>query len=381
MGIVSALGIGVKENLLSLKNRTSGIELPRFLDASLDFPVGEVKYSNMELKKMLSDNSETEFSRTSLLGIIAVKEALKSAEISEEKLGLISGTTVNGKDIRERHYGIDYDATDPEQYSISSTNQIADYFNCFDYASTISTACSSALNAIMNAAIMVELGIKDIIVAGGSECLSICHYHGFSSLKILDRKRCCPFDKKRAGINLGEGAGYIVIESVNSAKKRGIKPLVTIDGYGNACDAYHHTASSPDGEGAFLAMQRALNMSNIQVENIQYINAHGTGTSDNDKSESKAIMRLFGERIPAVSSTKGYTGHTTSACGAIELIFCILSIINKFIPVSLGYQDKDAECIVPYMHNNDGVTLYHVMCNSFGFGGNDSSIIISKVYE
>lgn len=381
MGVVTALGIGIEKNLCSLKKHISGIGKSHFLPNSDKYPVGEVKLSNEDIKEKLSINSLDVYSRTSLLGMLSVQEALETASINKNMIGLISGTTVDGKDIREKYYDIDYNPSDPNQYHISTTNQIADYFRCFDYTSTISTACSSALNAIINAAIMVEVGIKDIIVAGGTESLSASHYNGFSSLRILDKSQCSPFDKKRAGLNLGEGAGFVVLESEQSMKKRGVKPLAIIEGYGNACDAFHHTTSSPSGEGAYLAMSIALESSRLNAYDIQYINAHGTGTLDNDKTESVAIKRLFGENIPAVSSTKGYTGHTTSACGGIETVFSILAMNNNFIPGNLGFMEEDPDCIIPESNGRKYCALQHVMCNCFGFGGNDSSLIIGKTRE
>ena len=187
------------------------------------------------------------------------------------------------------------------------------------------------------------------------------------------------FDEQHAGLNLGEGAGYVVLESEESVRRRGVRPLAEVRGYGNACDAFHSTASSPDGRGAYASMSKALNMAHLQADDIQYINAHGTGTVNNDQSESAAITRIFGDQLPAVSSTKSLTGHTTSACGGIETVFCVLALMNQFIPVSRSFQKAAEGCVTPKMETEADQEIVNVMSN--GFGGNDSTIVISKINE
>ena len=193
---------------------------------------------------------------------------------------------------------------------------------------------------------------------------------------ILDTEPCRPFDATRHGLNLGEGAAYLVLESAESAKRRGVAPQALLSGYGNACDAYHQTASSPDGEGAYRAMREALALAGLQPSDIDYINAHGTGTPNNDVSESQAMMRLFEGKVPPVSSTKPFTGHTTSASGSIEAVFCILALQHGFLPVNLNWSQPMDDGIVP-VAKPEKKTLKHVLCNAFGFGGNDSSLLLS----
>ena len=195
---------------------------------------------------------------------------------------------------------------------------------------------------------------------------------------ILDTERCKPFDNNRRGLNLGEGAAFVVIESEQHAASRGATILTEIAGYGNACDAFHQTASSPDGEGAFLAMTKALAAAEMVPGDIDYINAHGTGTPNNDQSESMAIRRVFGENVPPVSSTKSFTGHTTSAAGAIETVISLMALNGQFLPENLGWSTPmDEGGIIPVTETRSA-SLSNVMCNSFGFGGNDSSLILSK---
>jgi 3-oxoacyl-(acyl-carrier-protein) synthase len=188
---------------------------------------------------------------------------------------------------------------------------------------------------------------------------------------------CRPFDSARAGLNLGEGAAYLVLETEESAKRRGVKAQAMLSGYGNACDAFHQTASSPDGEGAYRAMKEAMELADIQPNEIDYINAHGTGTPNNDLSESRAVMRLFGDNMPPMSSTKPFTGHTTSASGSIEAVFCILALQHGFVPANLNWSQPMDDGITP-VHQPVKKKLNHVLCNAFGFGGNDSSLLISR---
>ncbi|MBQ4184104.1 MAG: beta-ketoacyl-[Bacteroidales bacterium] len=215
------------------------------------------------------------------------------------------------------------------------------------------------------------------VAVGGSEALSSFHLNGFNSLMIVDKEPCRPFDKSRAGLNLGEGAAFLILESEESLRGRGGKALARLSGFGNACDAYHQTASSPTGEGAFLAMRKALSTAGLRPEDIDYVNAHGTGTPDNDAAESAALRRVFGEALPPVSSTKAFTGHTTSASGSIEAVICLLALSEGFVPRQLNWKEADPACIIPSVKELER-PLRHVLCNSFGFGGNDTSLLISN---
>jgi 3-oxoacyl-[acyl-carrier-protein] synthase II len=262
----------------------------------------------------------------------------------------------------------------------ASTEIIADYFGGFSFVSTISTACSSSANAIILGSNLIKQGILDCVVAGGTECLTKFHLNGFKSLMILDKAHCRPFDASRAGLNLGEGAAYLVLESGENVRARNVKAYCQVSGYGNACDSYHQTASSPDGKGATLAMQNALDMSGLNPSDIDYINAHGTGTTNNDESEGVAIMNVFGNSIPPVSSTKAYTGHATSAAGSVEAVISILAIQEGFLPPNLNFRNQiEKLSFAPVRELRKNVKLNHVLSNSFGFGGNNSAIIFSKI--
>jgi 3-oxoacyl-[acyl-carrier-protein] synthase-1 len=347
--------------------------------------VGEVALSDIEMKEILNINPEKIISRTTLLGIWAVKQACEQSKIFEagyKRIGFISGTTVGGMEKSESFY-IDFLENDTKNKYIgihdcgACTEGIVEYFGGFQFATTISTACSSAANAIILGSNMLKTGMLDAVVVGGAECLTKFHLNGFNTLMILDKERCRPFDESRAGINLGEGAGYLVLEKVQHALARNVTPLCTIAGYGNACDAYHQTASSPDGKGAILSMQKAIEMSGLDCSDIDYINAHGTGTQNNDLSEGVAIATLF-NKVPPVSSTKSFTGHTTSAAGGVESILSILAMKHRFLPANLNFANPMPELnFPPIQHTVKDVKMKHILKNSFGFGGNNSTIIFS----
>jgi len=400
-GIICAIGAGKASVLDSLRRKQTGIDTMRYLASEhKELPVGEVKMSNDEMKSLLGFDASQEVSRTSLMGMLAVRQALEdSGYLSAEngnlspltthhsplKIILISGTTVSGMDVTERHF-TELRTSDVNLWCLDyhncgdNTRQIAEYFGCFSEYTTVSTACSSAANALILGAEMLKAGEADVVVAGGTEALSVFHLNGFNSLMILDKEHCRPFDETRAGLNLGEGAAYVVLESEEHARQRQASVHAYLTGYGNACDAFHQTASSENGEGAFLAIQEALTMAGLKPSDIDYVNAHGTGTPNNDLSESVALCRVFGEQMPPVSSTKGFTGHTTSASGSIEAVICLLAMHHGFLPANLGWHQPMAGGIIPTL-GEDNHVLRHVVCNSFGFGGNDSSLLFERNVE
>lgn len=392
-GIVSAIGLNKQEVLQALQEGRTGIGEMKYLQSiHHELPVGEVDLSNEQMKKMLGIPSEQMMSRTSLMGMLAIDQALKEAHVDIANLKsrkldgkplrivLVSGTTVGGMDITELCFDQLENQTNVEflqHHDCGNCTQLmADHFGIFDEVTTLSTACSSAANAIMFGARLLKAGETDLVVAGGTEALSRFHLNGFNSLMILDHEQCRPFDATRAGLNLGEGAAFLVLESEEMAQQRKIPPHAYLTGYGNACDAFHQTASSENGEGAYLAMTEALAMAQLSAKDIQYVNAHGTGTPNNDQSESVSLKRVFGDEMPMVSSTKSFTGHTTSASGSIETVICILAMQHHFVPANLGWKNPMENGILPTMEAQN-VDIENVLCNSFGFGGNDSSLVIS----
>ena len=391
LGIICAIGNDCQQVLDSLVNRKTGVGMMKYLQSChTELPVGEVKLSDDELKTLLGLPVGSLYSRTPLLGAVAVKQAMADAGLSADmlvgkKVVLISGTTVGGMDVTERilvEMRDTLQTPNTQQQSPvdyvkrhdcgSTTNEIAQICGLDCEVCTISTACSSAINSIIVGCEMLRSGEADIVIAGGSEALSKFHLNGFNTLHILDTEVCRPFDATRVGLNLGEGAGFVVLQ------KEYVNAKAYIGGYGNKCDAFHQTASSDDGEGAYLAMREALDSSGIDKSQIDYINAHGTGTPNNDPSESVALKRIFGNDIPLVSSTKGFTGHTTSASGSIETVICVLAMQNNFVPVSYGFNHPDEACIHPFEGDDKQHRMDYVICNSFGFGGNDSSLLLMR---
>lgn len=385
-GIVCAIGTDKNTVAAALRANHGGIGQMRFLDSVLqELPVGEVKLSNGDLKTRLGIPVTDTISRTALLGIEAVRQALDQARLPKVKAlrtVLISGTTVAGMDITEQRFasminGSEDDGCLKHHQCGSCTADIAGYFSVFSDFTTFSTACSSAANALILGAEMLKAGDADIVVAGGTEALSKFHLNGFNALMILDHQACRPFDANRAGLNLGEGAAYVVLEREEAALRRGATVDAWLAGYGNACDAYHQTASSPDDLGAQLSMRKALTMAQLRAEDIQWVHAHGTGTPNNDASEIVAIRKVFAGAEPLVSSTKGFTGHTTSASGAVSTVISILAMQGNFVPANKGFHSAMANGFSPTM-GLSGICLDHVMINSFGFGGNDSTLILSS---
>ncbi len=388
IGIISAIGKNVNETLSSLMESRTGIGKINHLQTihANNFVAGEVKYSLQELEN-LAGLKNSNYNRTTLLSLLATQEALLSAgieDITTHRTGFISASSVGGmchtellyKDFLENKLHENFiDA----HYTGAHATDVVKHFGISDYVTTISTACSSAANAIMLGARLINNNILDRVVVGGTDALCKFTFNGFNTLMILDKEWCKPFDNNRRGLNLGEGAAYLVLESERVVKAENKKILATLNGYGNANDAYHQTASSPDGQGAYAAIQKALQIANLSPDKINYVNAHGTGTANNDLSEATAMQNIFKQNMPPFSSTKAFTGHTLAAAASIEAVISILSLQNKTIFPNLNCitQMEDA-VLFPVTSLQKNVEINHILSNSFGFGGNCSSLIFSK---
>ncbi|MGV0977691.1 beta-ketoacyl-[acyl-carrier-protein] synthase family protein [Empedobacter falsenii] len=388
MGIISAIGKNVEENFDSLIHQKHGLSRLENFDSihKNEIFVGEIKLSNDELATFLNLSPENSFSRTAMLGLIAVKEALQNAEIenvNEMRTGLISSTSVGGMDMTENYF-LDYENLPEKQKYISShdagasSNQIANEIGLKGFVSTISTACSSAANAIMYGARLINSGKLDRVIVGGTDALSKFTINGFKSLMILSDEFNQPFDKNRKGLNLGEAAAYLVLESEEFVRKSNKKVLGYLIGAGNSNDAFHQTASSENGEGAYLAMKKAFETAAIQPTEIDYINVHGTATNNNDLTEGRALKRIFGENVPNFSSTKPFTGHTLAAAASIEAVFSLLSLQHNLVYPNLNFQSPIEELNIFPTTKLEKKDIEYVLSNSFGFGGNCSTLIFSK---
>lgn len=384
IGVVSALGIGVAQNVQMLRAGRSGLGNVSLFKTHHRVPVGEVKSGNDELRRSLGLSPDAHCSRTALLGMLAAKEALDDAHADAcARIGLISATSVGGMDLTEQFYR-DFRRDNTQGWlrmvvhhdSADSTLQIADYCGIRHFSTTISTACSSSANAIMLGARLIRAGLLDVAVAGGTDALCRFTLNGFKSLLILDEAPCRPFDNTRAGLNLGEGAGYIVLQRADMPARKTYGRLV---GFANTNDAHHQTATSQSGDGAFLSMSQALHTAQLSTDAIDYINVHGTGTGNNDASEGAALRRLFGDAVPRFSSTKAFTGHTLAAAGGIEAVFALLALRYDTIWPNLNFRTPMADLpLVPETMLREGCSLQYVMSNSFGFGGNCTTLIFGK---
>ncbi|MBQ4804376.1 beta-ketoacyl-[acyl-carrier-protein] synthase family protein [Aquimarina sp. MMG015] len=389
MGIISSIGNTVEENLNALKSVSPGISRIEMLKTRHkdQIMVGEIKQTNEDLEKQLGLKTLHSFSRTAMIGAIAAKEALRDAQISdvnEYRTGFVSGTSVGGMDTTEKHY-LGYTEIEDNrrfiqaQHAGFTTQSISNHLGINGYVSTISTACSSAANAIMLGARMIQAGKIDRMIVGGTDALSKFTINGFGTLMILSDSECTPFDDNRKGLNLGEAAAFLVLESDSIVEKENKKVLGRVAGWANANDAYHQTASSSDGEGAFLAMNEALKVADITANEIDYVNAHGTATPNNDLSEGVAMTRIFGEEKPPVfSSTKAFTGHTLAAAGSVEAVYSLLSLRENLIFPNLNFKNKMKEFSLVPQTELASKEMKTILSNSFGFGGNCSTLIFTK---
>ncbi len=387
MGLISSIGDSVNENRTALQNERSGIDDIRYYHTAYagKLPAAEVKKSTEELNKKIFGSLHPFYTRTSLLALHAAEEAildsgLTAEELSSPETALVGASTVGGMCLTDELY---HDA-------LAKKNGTA-YLTSYDYASislaiqerykiggeisTINTACSSSANAILYGARLIRHGFAKRVIVGGADSLAKFTINGFNALNILSSRHCAPFDRDRNGLNLGEGAAFLVLEKEEDSRNK--KVYAHLSGFGNRNDAYHPSSNSPEGIGPWLSMKEALENSGLNPGEINYINAHGTGTENNDETESRAMIRLFGNP-PPFSSTKSFTGHTLGAAGAVEAVHAILSLVHQEVYASLSFQNPIPETqLVPVLHF-EKQKIQHVMSNSFGFGGNCSTLIFSK---
>ncbi len=386
MGIISSLGIGIHQNLERLIEGRSRIGAIRHLKTRLsnELIAGEVPLSNKELIPLSGINDAKGISRAALLGIIAAREATKNTDFNDSNVrtGIISGTTAESMTNIELYLQDFLNNDSRNEYIESqdwgySTEVIAKELGIFGYQTTINTACSSAANAIMTGARMVKHNMLDRVLVGGTDALSKVMLNGFHALMIVDPQISKPFDKNRRGLNLGEGAAFLMIESDKVAEEKNI--ICELSGYGNSNDAYHLTALSPDGKGAAMAMMNAIEGSGLNPKKIDYINAHGTGSENNDLSEALGIEKVFGKNIPKFSSTKPFTGHTLGSSGALEAVFSILSLQKNLVFPNLNFKNSmDEVDVTPEKDLVRSMKINNVLSNSFGFGGNNTSLLFLK---
>ncbi|MCC6544383.1 MAG: beta-ketoacyl-[acyl-carrier-protein] synthase family protein [Nitrospirae bacterium] len=391
LGAVCSAGDSLKTIIPALYSGKRSPSAPAIFSTEIDkiSPVFEVPWT-LACIPTRNDSSKAAMkatpSRTSLLAQTAVMEALEHACLDNKALqgirvGVAIGTTVGCTLNNEPFYRSYKNKKNPEINPINNflannpALYIAGLFNCSGPAVTIANACSSGTDAIGLAKSWIENDICDIVLAGGADELCRTTYLGFTSLLITSPEPCRPFDLNRKGLNLGEGAGIVIVESNVSAEERGIPVLGYVKGYGSSGDAHHPTAPHPEGSGLRRAIDIALKAAGVSVNDIAFINAHGTSTPDNDKVEGKVIAEMFPDSVPVVS-TKAYTGHTLGAAGGIEAVFTIKALIDKQLPATAGFEIFDPECAITPTTKNRPINGTTAISNSLAFGGNNSVLVI-----
>jgi len=384
MGIVSAVGWTPEAVWAAIEREESGLGPFSLFDSPRcgHVPVGQVKGDPAERSGARSG------SRTDHLALCAARSAFADArldalsETERREIGVVLGTTTGGildSEVFLQRLLLEkrIDAAPLRHHPAASpANAIARAFGLCGFRATVSTACASGATAMAMACDVLHAGEAEIVLAGGADSLARLTLNGFCSLLNVATDGCRPFDADRAGLSLGEGAGVLVLEREDHARSRGVPVQGYVAGYGSTCDAYHATAPRPDGSGAVAAMTRALRSAGLEPAAVDYVNAHGTGTLDNDLAEGRALRQLFADRLPAVSSTKRFFGHTLAAAGAIEAIVCILALQHRRVPANLGLRRVDPEIgFAPVAHTQDA-DLRIALTNSLGFGGSNCSIVL-----
>lgn len=396
-GILTSLGRGLDETYEAfLLGESKLSKIKTFAtDNYASGDGGVVKDSLIDMD--LDETGKAGLDRATHLVYTACKDALSSALIDLDqmrfsKTPVYLGTTLGGI-LRGQIFHRDYILKQNKKkralflkdyLACNQAVNIAKKFNFTGEAIIINNACASGLNAVGRAFRKIRSGYEDFVVAGGYDVMSEFTYAGFNSLQLLTLGKCRPFDKNRSGLILGEGAGVVVVEELGHARRRGAKILAEIIGFGQTADAYHLTRPDPAAKGASVAMETAKETAGIESEDLDYINAHGTGTLANDSMESTAIFSALGEgcrKIP-ISSTKPMTGHMLGAAGAAEAIFSLIAINKNIVPENLNYETYDEECNLHIMREKmEQKEIKAVMSNSFGFGGSNSSIILRELNE
>ena len=392
IGILTSLGTGKQIHIDAFSNKRTGLRYAKHLQSihTPEIVLGEINQSNSQLALSAGlPGGDNGYTRTSLLSIVAMQELLNGLDtniLKEEKFAFINANTVGGMDKMEQYYtSLIAKGTDPahlkyiQAFDCShSTDATVKHFGLKPFMATISTACSSSANALMLGARMIKQGVVTRAICGGCDALSRFTVNGFNSLKNVDKLPSKPFDQNRNGLNIGEAAGYCLLEAETAAQRRGATILAEFTGYANTNDAYHSTSPSPGGEGALATMLQALQMAGLQAIDIGYINAHGTATQNNDLAEGRAIEKLFGNKTP-FSSTKPYTGHTLAAAGVIESIFSLWAMESGITIPNLNFETQMEELTIsPVTTLIPGMPVNHILSNSFGFGGSNVSLVFSK---
>ena len=388
MGIASPVGWTLQDTWAAIVLGRSGLK-PLTLFPSQrcgKLPVGEVVGDVAERSGLARG------SRSDHLAVWAARQAFADAGLSAgafeaDRGAVVLGALTGGMMITDEflanlHVEKKIDGSRlSDRACCNSTDRVAELLGLNGFRATISNACATGGAALSLGCDLLESGEADVVLAGGVDCLNRVVLNGFNSLMLVSSDGCRPFDAERKGMSVGEGAGVLVLETEQHATRRKARARAWLAGCGNTCDAHHASAPQPEGRGLFEAMRRALADADLPPSAVDYINAHGTGTADNDPAEGKAICRLFGEKPPPVSSTKRFFGHALAAAGAIEAIVCVLALENQAIPPNLGLRTPDPKIPLVPVAEYRKAKLDVVMSTSLGFGGNNSAVVLRRLEQ
>lgn len=385
LSILNSLGAGTSAVLDALRARRSGLAPCAFETAKLDTWIGQV--AGLDDFRVRADLPEYECRNNRLaqrcLELDGFAEAVAAArdKYGARRIGVFAGTSTSGilstelayRKLDERGGQLPPDfhyAQTHNTYSVADF--VRRWLNLSGPSFVVSSACSSTAKVFGNAARMIEAGVCDAAVVGGADSLCLTTLYGFNSLGLVSRFPCRPFDAERDGISIGEGAGFALVERASE-----VRGAICVLGVGESCDAYHMSTPHPEGLGARMAMESALQSAGLEAADIDYINLHGTATRSNDASEDRAVADLFGSETPC-SSTKGWTGHLLGAAGISETIICALAIEHGLMPGSLHTRVHDPELRANYLLENRSAPVRRAMTNSFGFGGSNCSLVLGR---
>ncbi len=404
MGCVSPVGNNVKETWDAILAGKSGAAMITHYDASKHKTRFAAEVKGFDPVALFGAREARKMDRFTQFAVAVATEALEQSglkidEVNREHIGVVTGTGIGGIGTLLEQVNVLHERG-PERVSPflvpmmiadSAAGMLAIRLGVRGPNMAISTACASGNNAIGEATEMIRRGAADVMIVGGSEAaivpLSMAGLNVMTALSTRNedpQSASRPFDKDRDGFVMGEGAGVLVLESLEHAQGRGAQILSEVSGYGTSDDAYHVSHPAENGAGAAISMKLALEDAGLKPTDIGYINAHGTSTPLNDKSETDAIKTVFGEqayKVP-ISSTKSMTGHLLGASGALEAILCTLAIRDEILPATINYHTPDPECDLDYIPNQSRkASPKHVMSNSFGFGGHNATLILSRYEE
>lgn len=385
--LANSLGLGSSATLDALRQRRSGLAPCSFEDVDLETYIAKV--DALDAFHMRSDLSAYDCRNNRLAQLCLEQDGFVDAvgaakrKYGAARIGVFLGTSTSGilqTELAYRHLDAQTGALPPDfhyaetQNSYSLAGFVTQYLGLGGPSFVVSSACSSSAKVFANAQRMMAAGICDAAVIGGVDSLCLSTLYGFNSLGLVSRAPCRPYDMERDGISIGEGAGFVLIEKATAENSSGAMHLL---GVGESSDAYHMSTPHPEGLGAKLAMQRALDSAGLKADDIDYINLHGTATKSNDASEGKAVADIFGSRVPC-SSTKGWTGHQLGAAGITEAIIAMLAVEHGFIPGSMNTQQLDTNIAINYRIENGTGNIRRVLSNSFGFGGSNCSLVLGR---